>query len=149
MSVSGGGDHCSGGGKSGAGGIIIAGWGTSHCHHLDPVTRGSDTQPLVPEPEIDNFRMSFTKRLVSGSGSGPRRKPVLVSRARSDPWRPAGTAEQRRQAGEQGAWCSVCLDPGQGAEASNQEVASSSPTEGNYFEKHVCSECETVTKYSL
>ena len=118
MSVSGGGDHCSGGGKSGAGGIIIAGWGTSHrCHHLDPVTRGSDTRPLVPEPEIDNFRMSFTKRLMSGSGSGPRRKPVLVSRARSDPWRPAGTGEQRRQAGEQGAWCSVCLDPGQGAEA--------------------------------
>ena len=128
MSVSGGGDHCrGGGGKSGVGGIIIAGWGTSHpCHHLDPVTRGSDSRPLVPETEIDNFRMSFTKRLVSGSGSGARRKPVLVSRARSDPWRPAGSGEQRNHhkgeqgnhhKGEQGAWCSVCLDPGQGAEA--------------------------------
>ena len=59
--------------------------------------------------------MSFTKRLMSGSGA--RRKPVLVSRARSDPWRPAGSGEQRRQAGEQGAWCSVCLDPGQVSEA--------------------------------
>ena len=29
MSVSGGGDHCSGGGKSGVRGIIIAGWGTA------------------------------------------------------------------------------------------------------------------------
>ena len=113
--MSGGGEPCSGGGKSGAGGIIIAGWGTSHCHHLDPVTRGSDTQPLVPEAEIDNFRMSFTKRLVSGSGSGARRKPVLVSRARSDPWRPAGTGEHRQGREQGAAWCSVCLDPGQGA----------------------------------
>ena len=124
MSVSGGGEPCCRGGKPGVGGIIIAGWGTSHsaCHHLDPAVTPDSAEPLVSETEIDNFRMSFTKRLVSGTRA--RRKPVLVSRARSDPWRPAGTGEMG-SVGSVGSvgrpreaqpWCSVCLDPGLGAE---------------------------------
>ena len=57
--------------------------------------------------------MSFTKQILSGK-PGARRKPVLVSRVRSEPpWRPAGTqnnrsASQGSRAGD--PFCSVCLN---------------------------------------
>ena len=109
-----------GGGKL-TGGIIIAGWGDpppallspSPCQHL------AKTQPeycLTPA-ELDSFTMSFTKQILSGKPSA-RRKPVLVSRVRSEPWRPAGVntrpvsqgSRERERERERDPFCSVCLN---------------------------------------
>ena len=93
----------------------MAGWGEPPppspppCRHL---AKAGPDYCLTPA-ELDSFTMSFTKQILSGK-PGPRRKPVLVSRVRSEPpWRPAGV--QNNRAVSQGSragdpFCSVCLN---------------------------------------
>ena len=64
--------------------------------------------------ELDSFNMNYTKQILSGKPSG-RRKPVLVSRVRSEPWRPAGAGGASNRPVSQGSrerdpFCSVCLN---------------------------------------
>ena len=77
-------------------GIIVAGWGESKpppsspspapCQHLGKWSG----EYCMTQTELDTFNMSFTKQTLSRG----RRRPVLVSRARSDPWRPAGVSHR-------------------------------------------------------
>lgn len=107
-------------------GIIIAGWGnvdrsetlhtlhTVNCHHLSHASRNVIIEQCLQQAEIDQLRMSFTKQLLSGK-SQPRRKPVLVSRTRSDPWIPAGTNTRQDRVKSRSAiarepFCSVCVN---------------------------------------
>ena len=107
-----------GGGKL-TGGIIIAGWGEPPppppspppCHHL---AKSHYTQccPTLTPAELDSFTMNYTKQILSGK-PGARRKPVLVSRVRSEPWRPAGVNTRPSSRGSQASrdpFCSVCLN---------------------------------------
>ena len=102
-----------GGGKL-SGGIILAGWGEPEpsppsCRHL----ARPGPESCLTQAELDSFRMSFTKQILSGKPS-LRRKPVLVSRVRSEPWRPAGSGNNDRalsQASRLGdPFCSVCVN---------------------------------------
>ena len=103
-----------GGGKQ-SGGIIIAGWGDpppplaspTPCQHLAK----SPPECCLTQAELDSFRMSYTKQILSGKPSA-RRKPVLVSRVRSEPWRPAGVNPRPVSQGsrERDPFCSVCLN---------------------------------------
>ena len=103
-----------GGGKL-SGGIIIAGWGDPPPPLLSPppCLHLAKTQPecYLTQAELDSFRMSFTKQILSGKPSA-RRKPVLVSRVRSEPWRPAGvnTRPVSQTSRERDPFCSVCLN---------------------------------------
>ena len=93
-------------------GIIVAGWGESKpppsspspapCQHLGKWSG----EYCMTQTELDTFNMSFTKQTLSGRG---RRRPVLVSRARSDPWRPAGVSH-RSTAQHQVSCNGVCTD---------------------------------------
>ena len=51
------------------------------------------------------------RQLLSGQPNS-RRKPVLVSRTRSDPWLPAGKGNNlgKKKSVEKGPFCSVCLN---------------------------------------
>ena len=103
-----------GGGKPGPGGVVTAGWGTLHTAHTGQCLHLA--HPAYPSPgaslDPDQFRMSFTKQLVSGAKPSSKRRPVLVSRPRSDPWLPAGAGAgaSKQRAGPPGPWCSVCAD---------------------------------------
>merc|ERR1712198_382716 len=106
------------GGKQGLGGevvegIIIAGWGT--CQHLgqreQKISQSQPRMTLVTPDQLETFNMSFTRQLLSGQQNS-RRKPVLVSRTRSDPWLPAGKGNNlgKKKSVEKGPFCSVCLN---------------------------------------
>ena len=87
-------------------GIIFAGWGD--CHHLLKQTP-TQRDPCMTPQQIDSFNMSYTKQLLSGTG--PKRKPVLVSRTRSDPWLPAGHSKRNIVKNKnKDPFCSVCLN---------------------------------------
>ena len=97
-----------GGGKL-EGGIILAGWGQSPpppCQH----TARAGVEYRMTQSELDSFTMNFTKQTLARGGRG-RRRPVLVSRTRSDPWRPAGIGQVRSAAEvSRDPFCSVCLN---------------------------------------
>ena len=93
------------------GGMILAGWGTS-CHHAMPQSHQEPPGSWISAGELEQFRMSFTKQILSGTGV--RRKPVLVSRTKSDPWVPGGRGKDNRRnntSTEKDPFCSVCLNP--------------------------------------
>ena len=113
------GKHDKKGGDTAARGIIVAGWGnvvehdTLSCHHLQHSSRHQIiSQPLVPD--LNQFKMSFTKQLLSGKSQGSsRRKPVLVSRTRSEPWHPAGVGHKTQSRVKNAAkepFCTVCVN---------------------------------------
>ena len=99
-------------GKLETGGMIVAGWGSS-CHHVTrPQSHQQPPGSWISPGELEQFNMSFTKQILSGSGV--RRKPVLVSRTKSDPWVPGGrggSKDKRRNNTEKDPFCSVCLNP--------------------------------------
>ena len=103
-----------GGGKPGPGGVVTAGWGTLHTAHPGQCLHLAHPAYPSPPPSLDpdQFRMSFTKQLVAGAKPSSKRRPVLVSRPRSEPWLPAGAGAgaSKQRAGPPGPWCSVCAD---------------------------------------
>ena len=108
--------HVRWGRKAGAGGCRHRRLGNSAHSAPRPVQCLHLAHPAYPSPppslDPDQFRMSFTKQLVAGAKPSSKRRPVLVSRPRSEPWLPAGAGAgaSKQRAGPPGPWCSVCAD---------------------------------------
>ena len=94
-----------GAGKSG--GIIIAGFGGICGCQAQNVSEHSMIGNGI---DIENFKMSYTKQILSSKNG---RRPLLVSKPRTDHWvPPPGNYEGRDQKNnkKKDPFCSVCVD---------------------------------------